>query len=176
MIVEGKNINFRFVDTGDAEFILELRINERKSRFVSQVDNDLSKQIEWIHEYKKREKKGEEYYFIIEDKNKERYGCLRIYDFQGDSFCWGSWILKDGSPSSFAIESVFLVYEFAFYTLNFNNCHFSVRKDNSKVVSFHLRLGAVISSEDELNLYFQYPKKTYEDMKVRYGRYLPHGE
>ena len=67
---------------------LDLRLDNRLNQFMSRVDNDLNKQIEWIRDYKKR---PEEFYFIIESKNKEDYGTIRVYDIKGDSFCWGSW-------------------------------------------------------------------------------------
>lgn len=173
MVVEGKNINLRIADTSDAEFILQLRLDEKKSRYISSVDNDLEKQINWLKEYKKRENDKKEYYFIIENKSGEKFGVLRLYDFKDDSFCWGSWIIKDDSPSYMAIESALMVYEFAFYTLGFKNTHFDVRKKNEKVISFHKRLGAQVVDEDELNYYFIYPKTAYEEIREKYKKYLP---
>lgn len=173
MVVKGKNINLRIAEEFDAEFILQLRLDEKKSRFISSVDNDLEKQISWLKEYKKRENAKNEYYFIIENKAGEKSGVLRLYDFIGDSFCWGSWIIKDDSPSYMAIESALMVYEFAFYTLGFHNTHFDVRKKNEKVVSFHKRLGAQVVGEDDLNYYFIYPKTAYEEIRGKYKKYLP---
>jgi RimJ/RimL family protein N-acetyltransferase len=173
MSVEGKRINFRFVRPVDARFILDLRIDERKGAFLSKVDDHIERQIEWIGEYMTREAKAEEFYFVIEDKYQEKFGCLRLYDFKEESFCWGSWILKQSSPSYMAIESALLVYEFAFYTLGFSRCHFDVRKGNEKVIAFHKRFGATVCGEDELNFYFRYNKGKYEEIKGRYHKYLP---
>lgn len=172
MIIEGKNIQFRLVEETDANFILMLRLDESKSKFISKVDHDIQKQIEWIREYKTRENNKTEYYFIIEDKNGERHGCVRLYDFRGDSFCWGSWILRNGSPSYMAIESALLVYEYAFFSLCFKKSHFDVRKGNDKVIAFHTRFGAKIVNEDQLDFYFIFTKEDYKKTKIKYIKYL----
>jgi RimJ/RimL family protein N-acetyltransferase len=171
MLIEGKSANLRIVVIEDAEFLLSLRLDPEKNRYISSVENDLGKQIDWLKSYKEREKRREEYYFIIEDKSGSPFGCLRLYDFIEKSFCWGSWILKDDRPSTMAVESALLVYEFAFYSLKFTNCHFDVRKGNEKVIAFHERLGAKIKSEDELNYYFNYSQSDYESIKPRYKRF-----
>lgn len=172
MLIEGRRINLRLVEIEDAEFLLSLRLDPNKSRHISQVDGDLEKQVKWLTDYKVREELNSEYYFIIEDKNKKQFGCVRLYDFIEDSFCWGSWILKDGSPSFMAVESALQVYEFAFYNLKFNKCHFDVRKENASVVAFHERFGAKKISDDNLNFYFTYSKDDYENIKSRYGKFL----
>lgn len=172
MVIEGKRINLKLVEVEDADFLLSLRLDPNKSRHLSKVDSDLEKQVKWLTDYKFRESSGSEYYFIIEDKNKNPFGCVRLYDFIEDSFCWGSWILKSDSPSFMAVESALQVYEFAFYTLKFTKCHFDVRKENASVIAFHERFGAKRVSEDDLNFYFTYDKSDYENIKIRYGKFL----
>ena len=165
------NINLRLVKKEDAQFILELRINNELNKFLSAVANDLNKQIKWIEDYKQRELKREEHYFIIESKNSEKHGTIRAYDFRKDSFCWGSWIVKKDSPIYVGIESVLLVYKFGFYDLGFNKSHFEVRKANERVVSFHKRFGAGIVGSDELNYYFEINKETFEEAEQKYKKY-----
>lgn len=172
MHVDGRKTRLRLVELEDADFLLALRMDPEKNSYLSAVENDLGKQIEWLHDYKKREKQGAEYYFIIEDLEGTPFGSLRLYDFIGVSFCWGSWILNDDRPSYMAVESALMVYEHAFYTLNFNNCHFDVRKENTKVIAFHERFGAKVTSEDDLNFYFNYSKADYESIRPRYMRFL----
>lgn len=173
MIVKGKNFNLRLVDEFDAEFILNIRLDTDKAKFLSSVDDDLEMQKSWIRNYKVREKNREEYYFIIEDKVGCKLGTVRIYDFKGDSFCWGSWIIIDGAPLSAGIESALLVYEYAFYVLKFNRCHFDVRKDNLKVRAFHERMGATMVCQNDLDVFYRYPKIDYELIRERYSKYLP---
>ena len=172
MPIESKHTRLRLVEIEDAEFILSLRLNEDLNRFISKVDNNIQRQKEWIKAYKEREQRKEEYYFIVESNKGEKLGNVRLYDFSGDSFCWGSWIIKNGSPIFVAIESALLVYEYAFYHLGFSKSHFDVRKVNKKVIAFHKRFGAKITSEDELNYYFNIRREDYERIKNKYTKYF----
>jgi RimJ/RimL family protein N-acetyltransferase len=169
MRISGHNIDLRLVEIDDAEFILRLRLDERLNQHISATDADLESQVEWLRRYKEREREGREYYFIVEGKSGEPYGTVRLYDFQQDSFCWGSWIMLPGNPSK-AFESAVLAYECGFDKLGFAKSHFSVDKNNSRVVAFHKRFGAKIVREDETNYYFQSLKADFEAAKERYQR------
>jgi RimJ/RimL family protein N-acetyltransferase len=173
MLLTGKNIDLRTATPDDARFILALRLDEELTRHISRVENSLQKQYDWLREYKERERLGKEYYFVIQSKVRSNYGTVRLYDFRGTSFCWGSWILNKDVPSSSAIESALLLYEFAFYHRGFERSHFDVRKENIKVVAFHTRFGARIVNEDELNYYFDFSKADYEKTRLKYMRFLP---
>ena len=81
-VLVGKNINLRLVEVSDAKFIYDMR-QDSKSKYLSVVNSGVESQIEWIKEYKKREFKGSEYYFVIESKNNESLGLVRLYDFRG---------------------------------------------------------------------------------------------
>ena len=169
---------------GDAKFIYEMRQNEAKTRYLSKISGTVDTQKKWITEYKKREKENQEYYFVIESKDKEKLGLVRMYDFKiinqkksfsGNSlcsFCWGSWLIKDDAPKTTAIESALQIYEFGFKKLNFDMSHFDVRKGNDKVIAFHKRFGAKIVEEDELNYYFYFFKEDYEKVKEKYKRFI----
>ena len=98
MLLNGKNINFRTVEVEDAEFIYNMRQNENKTKYLSKVTGDVKSQKEWIKNYKQREENKKEFYFVIESKNEEKLGLVRMYDFKDDSFCWGSWLLKKMLP------------------------------------------------------------------------------
>jgi len=172
MVVEGKNINLRTVVVDDADFVFSMRQNQKKTKYLSKVYGTVEDQKTWITHYKDREEKQEEFYFILESKNGDKLGLVRIYDFQDNSFCWGSWLIKVDSPKYTAIESALLVYEFAFYTLGFIRSHFDVRKGNDKVMAFHQRFGAKIVDENELDYFFDYTKESYEAIKPKYKRYL----
>jgi RimJ/RimL family protein N-acetyltransferase len=170
--IQGKNINLRLAEVKDAEFILKLRMQTHKTQFLNQVENNLEKQQDWLKSYKQKERAGLEYYFIIESKHAEQLGLVRVYDLLSDSYCWGSWLIKDDAPITTAIESALLVYEFGFGELSYKKSHFDVRKGNERVIAFHKRLGATAIGEDELNLYFNYSLKNYLKIKQKYRRYL----
>lgn len=172
MLISGKNINMRTVELNDADFIYEMRQNQSKTKYLSHVSGTVEDQKNWIINYKHREKDKKEFYFIIETKKGEKLGLVRLYDFQENSFCWGSWLIKDTAPKSTAIESALQVYEFGFYELGFDQSHFDVRKGNDKVIAFHKRFGAKIVKENDLDYFFIYSKDNYEATKVKYKRYL----
>ena len=129
-------------------------------------------QAAWIARYKDCEAAGLEFYCIIE-LDRKAVGTVRLYDFQGDSFSWGSQMIVSGAPSSAAIASALLVYEFAFYTLGFKRSHFSVRILNERVVASHQRFGAKIDHSDDLDYFFTYGKADCERTRSRYTRFLP---
>lgn len=165
MILESKSIRLRFVEDSDAEFILGLRLDERYSKFLSSVSPDVEAQKKWIRKYKNDEKNGIQYYFIIERLDGAPCGTVRIYDIRNDSFCWGSWILNEKKTRYAALESAFLVYEFGFKQLGFKKSHFDVMKENKGVIKFHTRIGAVKTSEDEVNDYFEITEEAVEKAK-----------
>ena len=172
MKISGKNINLRVVDTEDALFIFTMRQNQDKTKYLSKVTGTVDDQKAWIEQYKQREKDRKEFYFVIESKDGEKLGLVRMYDFKDDSFCWGSWLIKEDAPKSTAIESALQIYEFGFYGLGFAKSHFDVRKGNDKVIAFHQRFGAKIVSEDKLDYFFNFEKSEYEITKEKYKRYL----
>ena len=172
MFLNGKNINLRTVEIEDAEFIYNMRQNQNKTKYLSKVTGTVESQKEWIKNYKQREEDRQEFYFVIESKNEEKLGLVRMYDFQNDSFCWGSWLIKEDAPKTTAIESALQIYEFGFYSLGFKKSHFDVRKGNDKVIAFHQRFGAKIVNEDELDYFFNFKKDDYETIKEKYKRYL----
>ena len=162
----------RTVEVEDVEFIYSMRQNEQKTKYLSKVTGSIESQKEWIKSYKLKEEQREEFYFVLESKKKEKLGLVRLYDFRKDSFCWGSWLIKDNAPKTTAIESALQVYEFGFYTLGFDKSHFDVRKGNDKVIAFHKRFGAKIIKKDDINYYFNFEKSDYEIIKEKYRRYL----
>ena len=172
MILSGKNINMRTVEIDDAEFIFTMRQNESKTKYLSKVSGSVETQKEWIKNYKQREKEQKEFYFVIESKNSKKLGLVRMYDFKDNSFCWGSWLIKENAPKSTAIESALQIYEFAFYKLSFDKSHFEVQKGNNKVIAFHQRFGAKIIDENEKEVFFNFEKNDYEITKEKYKRYL----
>lgn len=168
--VRGKSIFLREVNEDDAEYILHLRTDPKKGRHLSRTSSDLDNQKKFISNYSKS---LTDFYFLICDWTWNRLGTVRIYDIQGESFCWGSWIISDSAPTSTAIESALLLYDFAFFSLHYKKSHFDVRKKNDSVVRFHVRFGAKIICEDEYNYFFSYDLPTYLKVREKYAKFLP---
>ena len=170
-LIKGKHVILRFVEEFDAQFILDLRTKE-KAKYLSKTDNNLDNQINWIKNYKNREKDGKEFYFVIENKENEKIGLLRAYNIEDNSATSGSWIMLDGVKTEATLEGVLLLYEFILEYLGKEKIFFDVRKDNKKVWRFHKSYGAVQIDEDELDYFFEFSKDSFKIMKKEYQKYL----
>lgn len=169
MKLESKTIYFRLAETSDAEFIYSLRIDETYNKYLSSINKDVSKQKQWLVDYKKRESLKQEYYYIIHRKSDSlQIGTVRIYDFlqHEKSFCWGSWILTHNKTRYAALECAILIYDFAFFELGFLHCHMDIRKENLKVIDFHKRFGVRIIGETEADLLGHYCVEDYLRVKA----------
>ena len=89
-MILGTNIDLRPVEIDDAAFILSLRLDPELNQYLSQVENDLDKQREWIKSHRLYSK---DFYFIIQNKTRKPVGTIRVYDIKDSIFCWGSWIV-----------------------------------------------------------------------------------
>lgn len=154
----------RPVIMSDAEFILSLRIDPAKSKYISKIEDDLEAQKKWLSDYLRRNREGVEYYFIVEDGNNVSLGTMRLYNInlQEKSATVGSWILIKGSPQITAPESMALIYQFAFDHLKLDTCYFEVVKDNRKVVKFHSCYATYLSSDEQFD-YFKFQRKDFAD-------------
>lgn len=166
--VVGKTLNFRDATVDDAAFILSLRTDSEKSRYLSAVSGELAEQVVWLERYAHTDNQA---YFIIEYQGKP-IGTVRLYDPRGESFCWGSWILHSSRPSHAAMESALMVYAYAVDHLGFKAAHFEVRKGNERVWQFHERFGAVRTSETELEYHYQIEAAAIAASRTRYRRFL----
>lgn len=170
--IQGKNINLRLARVDDAEFILSLRLQQHKSQYLSSVENDLAKQQAWLQNYQQKEQQGAEYYFVIESKQHENLGLVRVYALQPNSFCWGSWLIKDGAPVTTAIESMIMVYNFGFEALKKDIARIDVRNRNKKVIAIHKGFGAKVISKSEQDTFFELDSITYSKSKQRFLKYI----
>lgn len=166
--VVGKTLQFRDATVADAAFILSLRTDAEKSRYLSAVSSELADQQAWLAAYALAEDQA---YFIIEHQQ-HPIGTARLYDAQGDSFCWGSWILSNSRPSQAAMESALMVYAYSLDHLGFRAAHFDVRKGNERVWQFHERFGAQRMGETELDYLYQLDHPEITQSRERYRRFL----
>lgn len=169
--VVGKTLVFRDVKVSDAAFILSLRKDPDKSRYLSAVSGGLADQESWLHRYGQSEDQA---YFIIEHMGAP-IGTVRLYDPRCVSFCWGSWILGEDRPSHAAMESALMVYAYAVDHLGFESSHFDVRKGNTRVWQFHERFGARRIAETELDYLYQIDAASIFASRQRYQRFLGDG-
>jgi len=162
------DVKKRFVEVNDAQFILELRLDEKLGRFLSYTDDDISLQEDWINNYKKREKNGLEFYFIYVNSTGKPFGLSRIYNINDNSFEVGSWLFSKDSPEGLSVLGDLCARDFAFNkNKEFTFCRFEVRKDNRSVVNYHKRFNPTLVGEDELNYYFELSREKYELFRDR---------
>lgn len=142
--LRGKYINLRSVIEDDAQFIVDIRNDDTKNKYVHAVSNDVNLQIEWIREQIKR---PGDYYFVIENKNGEPIGLASIYDV-GVYDCaaeFGRWISWGNAAEN--LESVILSFDFAFEQLKVDYVYMRTMVDNNKVKNFWKRFGATQHGE-----------------------------
>ncbi len=164
-LIEGKFVFIRDVEIEDAEFILKLRCDEKKAKYLHKTEYNVSKQIDYIKKYKEL---NNEWYFIIENKKHTPIGTYRIYDLKEDSFCIGSWLMVDGATPLETLEGEYLVKMFAFEKTGFTKFHFDVRKENKKVLRYHKMMGAKIVGETDIDYLFECTKADYLENIKKY--------
>jgi hypothetical protein len=151
-ILRGKSLILRDAELEDSDFLLSLRLDPLKSRFLSQTSPCKEDQIAWMRHYKAR---SDQAYFIIEDRLSERLGCVRMYDPTPTSFVWGSWLIVDGAAPHVALESALLIYSYA-RRLGFKTAKLDVRQKNKNVWKFHERVfGAVLVRQDRIDRFYE---------------------
>lgn len=169
--LRGKHVNLRLVEYADAEFIVDLRNNERSRKFLSVTSTSVDAQRQWISAYKAREALGEEFYYVIELPDGSPVGLIRIYDLTSEFFSGGSWIIAPGHSHQIAVETVVLLYDLCFDQLGYEKVLLQVVKENRSVIQFHKRFGAVVDSEDEGHVYLintfqtmQGPRRKFKEL------------
>ena len=165
-------IILRLVEEKDAEFILKLRTNTLLNRYISSTSDNLSDQINWIKNYKIRELAGLELYFIAEDLNGKRFGTIRLYDFNENSFEIGSWLFLPHSPLGMAVKSHFIGFETGFNYLNADFCRFEIRKMNVNVLRYMKDFKTTLVNDDDLNYYFTLTKENFIIRKNQLSKFL----
>ena len=169
--VRGHKLLLRDATLDDAAFILSLRTDASKNRYLSATSSDLQQQRDWLARYAADDS---QIYFIICKLDGTPVGTVRLYDQQGDSFCWGSWIKSDDAPSGFGVESALIIYDYAL-RLGFTRSHFQVSKGNDGVTSFHLRFGAVQVAELDTEYHYEMSNAAIHGALAQYRKFLPDG-
>lgn len=155
MKIEKYNITLQYVEEEDAELIIQLRTDNKRSRFISPTKNNIESQKDWLRNYKLREGNKSELYFIGVDENGEKFATYRIYNIEDDICEIGSWVSKPnyGNPNN-SIKMDIIMKEYVFENLGFDQLRFEVNKKNTSVVRYHKLFGPEIVSETDDSYYF----------------------
>ena len=164
-IIKAEGISMRMIEESDAKFIIDIRTDEKLGQYISETSSIIENQIGWIKEYKKRESNQKEFYFIFEDSNNKKWGTIRLYNLEEDSFTVGSWICLQGNKNHIAIKSFLNAIEFGFEKLHYKTCLLDVRKKNLRVLYYLKLFNPVLVKEDDLNYFFRLEKYTFFNNK-----------
>ena len=163
---EGTNFRLRPVVVEAAAFIVALRTDPARSRFIHPTSTSIPDQEQWLERYYER---SGDYYFIIENiQSLEREGTIAIYDLDEEKKCaeWGRWVVRPGSAA--AIGSAILIYQIAFEVLNLEMVYCRTVKDNAPVVQFHKSFG--LSTTAHLSNQLQLKGVTYDLIEQQIAR------
>lgn len=131
-------VTTRLVNEGDAEFITQLRSDNKLGRYIHASNGDVEAQRKWIFEYKRRESEGLDFYLIFYKEGKP-YGLCRIYniDWLHLSYTAGSWMCSHGTSVEDMLLTSHITSEVALEILGLKVNIYEVLKENKHVVKFH---------------------------------------
>lgn len=164
-VINRYGITLRLVEEEDAEFIFQLRTDSRLNKFISYTSPKIADQIKWLQYYKIRELEGLEYYYIAQDHIGNKYGTIRLYNFDDKSFEIGSWLFHSDAPIGMAVKAHFIGFETGFEVLKAEYCRFEIRKKNKAVLRYMHDFKTTLVNEDELNYYFTLSKENFYERR-----------
>ena len=177
--IEKYGLRIRLATEEDAEFIHNLRTDPKNSPFMHVDGCTVDTQRQWLKEYKKREDRGEDYYFIYYFEGKP-IGVDRLYHIKEKEFHCGSWVFKFGLPAFCSLAGAVLAREIAFEILEKeveSNIEDGIVSTNVHVISFMTMLGFKRTGEHlEGNFHFingLLSKEDFNKNKAKVIRFLP---
>jgi 2-iminobutanoate/2-iminopropanoate deaminase len=148
----------RQVRESDAGFILALRLDPRRSRFIARTANDIGRQREFIRRCLGGDEK---IYFIIEDRAGRPVGTIRIAEVLADAFEVGSFVVHPDAGVFAAMEAFFLVARYGFEVLGKLAVRGLVVKENRTVCQFFAKVGCVVIGEGEGKVLFEAKREAF---------------
>ncbi len=161
MRIISRKLYLRLVEEKDAEFVIQLRTDEKRSKYISTTDVSVEVQRDWINAYKVRENQGKEYYFIGCNNDNKPFGTIRLYNISENSFTYGSWLSMKGDDSRLPILLETLCRLWAFNELTLETCLFDVRKLNKKVNKYHRMFNPEKIDENKLDIFYRLNKGNF---------------
>lgn len=137
-LLQGRYVDLRSVEEGDAEFTLEIRQDPEFTRFLPRIENTLEQQKNWIQH--QRNKEGD-YFFVVQNKAGERIGTIGLFDVT-DTQCEGGRLAIRGNPLE-SIEAQFLSFQFAFQKLHLQEVINYIYMENERALRFSMLFGGV---------------------------------
>lgn len=156
-VIHGLSYRLRPVCVSDAELILRIRNEDtERMKYVHPIPNDIELEKQWIEKYLERQG---DYFFIIENVfTDEPEGLIGLYDERDNSAEWGRWTIVKGSMA--AVESAYLIYQFAFQKRKLSELYCHTIKKNESVVFFHTSTG--LKTRSILKDFYQWEGKKFD--------------
>ena len=149
-IIDGKYIILKSVSCDDASFIIKIRSDENKTKFLHKIDANIDSQKKWIMDQINR---NGDFYFIFSDKNGNNKGLASVYniDEENKNAEFGRWISVGNVFEN--LESVILLFDFAFKNFNIDYIYLRMVQGNDYVSNFWKTFGAQhVGLVDEMDL------------------------
>lgn len=140
--LEKYGLKVRLINESDADFILSLRANPNRTKHMITLDNNLESQKKWIHEYKKREKEGLDYYFIYSNAEGNPIGVNRAsnIDIHTKTSKSSSWITIEGLKSE-PLKMLIMGNEIIFNLIGVETSWGEVQKNNNRAIKIFKLFG-----------------------------------
>lgn len=175
---EKYGLSYRFVNEDDASFIVGLRTDPIKSRYIGSTDDSIESQEKWIRNYKIREREGTDYYFIFYFGSIPA-GVTRIYGIKDNHFIHGSWVFANNVPPFCSLAAAVIAREIAYDTLGLEEemDTSGIHEDNQGVLQVSRMLGVEFYGErDSSNGKFllgRLPKSVFNENKKNLLKLIP---
>jgi RimJ/RimL family protein N-acetyltransferase len=173
--VVAPHIRLRLITEEDAGFVLALRQDRSRSRFLHAIENDLSTQQAWIRGSLARTAQNTEFYWVVETRGEASarpVGLVRLSDVNAESFVFGSWVMAPEAPVPAGIESYLAACDFGFGALGCRRYFAEVRLENDRALAFHQRVGGVDQGVSPECRRFEQTRDRYLHFRRRYRRYV----
>ena len=141
--LEKYGLKVKLVNYDNAEFILSLRSDRNRTRYMLTLKNNIEYQKKWIQKYKRREREGLDYYFIYYNLENKPIGLSRVSNIslikKTAKDC--SWIVEEGLKYE-AIKMIIMRNELVFNLLEINTLWGEVHKKNRRAIRILKLLGS----------------------------------
>lgn len=171
-------LTYRMVNEDDAAFIVALRTDPIKSRYIGSTDDSVESQKKWIRSYKERERKGTDYYFIFYFGTIPA-GVTRLYEIEDNHFIHGSWVFANNVPPFCSLAAAVIAREIAYDTLGLVEeiDTSGIHEDNLGVLQVSRMMGVVFYGERESPngkfLLGRLPKSVFNENKNNILKLIP---
>ena len=115
--------------------IVCLRNDSKYNKYLFQAELTVENQLKWMENNKL---KGDNFNFVILDKDDSFKGTISIYDIQNERGEFGRFIATN---SINAVEAEYLILKFSFEKLKLKSVFCQTNIDNSSVWQMHSKLG-----------------------------------